>query len=262
MSLCSKCEESLPSVIGEFTLCRGPCNAKLCRSCTGLTKSVLKCVAECDNLQYYCENCKSLSIKSITDALAVVNTSINKLSDRFVNNSTLSVTPSSPFPLSSGSLNVPNTSGLKRRRVENVGGAVTRSSSSSKIPAGNLLVGSGDDDSELKSVEAKKVVVASMIHPTTTEDVLLNHLVKALSLNDATKSSIRCSLMLPRGRKIEELDYISFKISVTDSIYNDLLSPTVWPKGVTLREYVPGRNSRTIGSFLPITAPVVQMESI
>lgn len=117
------------------------------------------------------------------------------------------------------------------------------------------MVGSGTDlSSELRSVEMRKEVVASQLHTSTTEEELCAYLKEVHSLSDAP-NAFRCKMLLPNGKKIEDLDWISFKISVTESVYDKVMLSGNWPRGVTVRDFERRPRSRTAGAFLSKTIP-------
>jgi hypothetical protein len=53
----------------------------------------------------------------------------------------------------------------------------------------------------------------------------------------------RCTLLLPKGRELLELDFVSFKVSVKESCYTTLMNPEVWPARVLIRDYIVKRNN-------------------
>lgn len=79
-----------------------------------------------------------------------------------------------------------------------------------------------------------------------------------LKLSD-DDNSLRCSFLIPAGRKVEDLDYLSFKIGVPESMFSMLLRPELWPKGVRIRAFVPRTRVHNTASFLPTPArfPIV-----
>lgn len=254
MADCASCSE-LSSVIDEVITCNGPCNSAVCRSCAGLSKAAVKIVYECKNVHFYCNSCNGVSIKDVAISLVDVNQKLNKLTEYVVANSLKIPAPSMSFlnDVDSGA------SSLKRRRVDNIASgprAATPNHIRQSLVQAPLLTGS-TATTDLMSVEERKVVVASMLHPTTDVGKLTTFLNKQLKL-DKDSSSIRCQLLLPVGRTVEQLDYVSFKISVPEPLYPLLLFAEVWPKGVTLRDFVFRRfNSRPLGSFLPMTNPII-----
>lgn len=253
---CGQCSVTLSAVVCESITCVGPCKLPICRSCSGLTRSAVKVALDCVNLHFYCDKCNPYSIKEVSDALKEVKESIGKLNEVLSNATKLnSGTVMSPmFPpihFESGS-----TSALKRRRVDN-----SSSTQRSASPNRGIIVGSCTT-ATLQTVESRKCVVASMLHPTTKIDDLTKYLSKALNLPDGD-SSLRCSLLLPAGRDIKDLDFISFKIGMPESKFSLLLSPEIWPRGVKVRPFIPKFGSRPVGITLPLDPLVISapMES-
>lgn len=55
--------------------------------------------------------------------------------------------------------------------------------------------------------------------------------------------------VVTRWQKIEDLNWISFKISVTESVYENVMLSGNWPKGDTVRDFERRPHSRTVGAF-------------
>lgn len=252
---CKQCSIPISTVIGESIACDGPCKAVICRSCTGMTKAAVKAVSEYINLTYHCNSCFCFSIKEVAQSLNDVKASLVKISESVLANAAniANIAPALPLHAHIISGQVPSP-GLKRRRVESVDSFPTP-----KLVE-NVIVGS-DENSDLFAVEQRKQIVASLFHTSIKPEELCVHIKKHLNLSDED-SSIRCSLLLPAGRKIEELDFVSFKVVFPESMYSRILDPVLWPKGIRVRDFVHKiRNSRNVGHFLPPVLTRVPVEN-
>lgn len=242
---CSVCNEAISSVIGETILCSGPCKSNLCRSCSGLTKAAVKIICEYDSCHFYCKVCNRYSIKDISDSLTdlkatICNLNVNMAASLAKTNAML---PVSPLILPGYLETVPSSS-LKRRRVDK---SVDRGNSNSmaEVVKQSLIVGSRETSS-FQTVEGRKCVVTSLWHPSTSIDDLTKYLKDGLGLPLEDKS-LRCTPLIPAGRNVVDLDYLSFKIGVSESKFDALLSADLWPRGVTVREFVHRPGNRNFG---------------
>lgn len=71
---CIKCKEKLS---GDIKICDGVCAEYFHKKCLGLTKTVLKALEENNNLTFVCNDCKSNSLKSISDRLKKIFSTIH-----------------------------------------------------------------------------------------------------------------------------------------------------------------------------------------
>lgn len=87
----------------------------------------------------------------------------------------------------------------------------------------------------LTAIESRKTIVASHLSPTTTDDELQSFLKDCLGDDDF--APLKVTKMLPKDRRLEDLNFISFRISAPERLYSKLMSPDFWPIGVTIRDY-------------------------
>lgn len=247
MESCNLCKQTLSNVVGESVMCSGLCKSVICRSCAGISKAGVKLVTEISSIHFFCNLCDNFSIKSVADALTEVKSSLIKLSDSVavgfmgIHSRTAVGAPATPLavPINMGA---GASSALKRRRVD-------RSANPLILSQPNMVIGSCETlNLNLQTVEQRRCVVASLWHPSTKADDLAKHLRQTLELPE-NDTSLRCTLLIPAGRKIEELDYISFKIGIPSSRFQSLLSPTIWPIGVSVREFVHKPRTRPFGQL-------------
>lgn len=274
MSICGVCKE-LISALPESILCDGPCGMSIHARCTGLNKTAIRIITESPNVIYLCNGCVEFSSKAVAEKLNAIQQSIvdlaqvisvssektevlSKMSEKLSNVvaantvktdelsvAALTPTPSTgrnPFALSQPSSN-------KRRRLD--ASSAPAHLMTPRPVSSNLVIGSAEDGGGLLAVESRKLIVASLLHNSTTADQLLRHINSRLALGDNSKS-IRVNLLLPANRTVDDLDFVSFKLSVPESLYSKIIAPEVWPKGVTVREFVHRNNNvRRFGHFLP-----------
>lgn len=164
---------------------------------------------------------------NISGQLVGIQDSLKKLTDAITN------CPSWPSASSAGRAS-------KRRREERVDDDDSGEPAAAVIPvaptANSVVVGSADEDNDLLVVEPRKLLVASLFHPSTEADHLATFLKG--KLNIATESNeVRIFKLVAAGKDLSTLDYVSFKIDVPRNRFNELLSPLIWPRRVRVREF-------------------------
>lgn len=75
----------------------------------------------------------------------------------------------------------------------------------------------------------------SRLQPQTSEDDILSFIKTSVKLNDM--DVLRCKLLVPSGKKVEELNFVSFKISASIKDYSVLANTDIWPQNVAVREF-------------------------
>lgn len=143
----------------------------------------------------------------------------------------------------------------KRKRTNNGSINVGNGPETPKGRPKKGIVGNNEGDVGLSSVEARKWIFVSQLHPSTSDESFVDYVKKRL--NDAdNKLKIQAFALVPKERKREELNFISFKLNIPESSYEAVFQSEIWPKGVVVREFVldQQRHRRPTGHFLP-TSP-------
>lgn len=251
---CGICEQVI--LVADLINCNGSCKKPFHGKCVNLSNAVMRAIANNANITWNCDTCigkinvpgdfteMSKSLVALTETIA----NNSKVLATLVANSNLAQKSfASVAAAHAGAFPSPST-GSKRRRTDSVFEEMT-------VPRKTVVVGSGTASTcEIISVEMRKDVVASQLHTSTTEEGLCAYLKEVHKLNDAS-NAFRCKMLLPNGKKIEDLDWISFKISLTESLYDKVMLSGNWPQGVTVRDFERRPRSRTAGAFLPKTIP-------
>lgn len=75
-----------------------------------------------------------------------------------------------------------------------------------------------------------------------TEDDIVEYLRETINTDD---SIVKCVKLVPRNKDINELSFISFKISVSENLANVISDSFYWPEGVEIREFQPKNEVRS-----------------
>lgn len=81
-----------------------------------------------------------------------------------------------------------------------------------------------------------KVLYVSKLHPSTTEEDIVNYLLRNNVIKSAEEAS--CKMLVSPGVNIGMLSFISFKITVSSKLFDSMFKAEVWPKDVIFREFV------------------------
>jgi hypothetical protein len=84
-------------------------------------------------------------------------------------------------------------------------------------------MGTGDIESDLIAAQ----------HPETTEDSIVKLLGKKLN---KAENDFTCVKLVPKN--IPTLTFISFKVEMSEELFQKSIDPTVWPNGEAIREFV------------------------
>lgn len=258
-----ECDKPLDSTV-ECRSCGIGCHT----SCYSINKTVLRAIVDMPNLWFLCDECsaKNANILSKDAVTAAATTSaphnctndntaifqaLGELKNMVVElkgkvNGIEKPTYRSILAGNNGKPSGSNTSNAKRRRfadTENV----------HSTPPGrpkNAVVGNNMDDGGLSSVEPRKWMFVSQLHPATSDHSFVEYVKKRLN-DTENKLNIQAYALVPREKNRDSLNFISFKLNVPESSIDAILKPENWPKGVIIREFVnDDRRRRPTGRVL------------
>lgn len=235
MANCAVCFEStLGQLTDDVIQCNGSCMNCFHLSCVGLTRSIGKSVAGSPNIHWYCDACNIVSLHKVVENLTAAIVSLPEVISQSMLK--LGLTPKQ-VPLSS-SIQPEFTVSSKRKRFDDSYVAQTVPEQQQQSSQELRIIGSGETSSSIIAIEQRRSIVVSMLDTATTSDDLINFVNTSLELND--KSSLfRCNMLLPSGRNLEDLDFISYKLTASETLISSLLHASIWPKGVTVRDFIP-----------------------
>lgn len=240
MTICGICKESVTAIPDSISCYNSVCKAVYHSRCAGLSRSVISKISEIVNLRYYCNECcsavhfdpKKTAVETLNESPTAdaISVQLGSIQETLTNLTDAILKPKTPewpsVPLSGKSNN-------KRRRLD--GGTEADSNANATFSRPDVF-GSADDHESLVVVEPRKLLVASMFHPTTDSNHLTDFLKSKLAMSDDS-TELRVHKLVAPGKDISELDYVSFKISVPGIRYDELLSSSIWPRGVRVREF-------------------------
>lgn len=73
-----------------------------------------------------------------------------------------------------------------------------------------------------------------------TEEDVIEYLRETMNVDNST---LNCVKLVPRNRNVNELTFVSFKLSVSEDLVSVISDPFYWPEGVEVREFQPKNGS-------------------
>lgn len=86
----------------------------------------------------------------------------------------------------------------------------------------------------LSAVEANKWIFISRLSPETTEAQVIHHLKSNLQINS---SDIICNKLIKRGIPSDRISYMSFKVGLKASLFDQASIKSFWPSGSIVHEF-------------------------
>lgn len=100
---------------------------------------------------------------------------------------------------------------------------------------------------EVSDEQLKSFYVTPFTVEQTEEDII-EYLRETVTINDST---VKCVKLVPRNKNINELSFISFKVSVSEDLASVIGDRFYWPDGVEIREFQP-KNGVRINQTVPM----------
>lgn len=218
-------KECLEISDSERILCKGDCQLSFHVKCIGLKKTVLAVLKENANIHWHCYDCSASSInnasKSMTDCTRAVTELISNISPMIefitANVSNCNIGNSASYRATDCESEMETDSNangptVKRKRVF----TQTRLLRSNVVNNRNqmnqaLQFGTNDMESHLKLFTSFKNVYISHLDPTTTEEDIMKYIKERINVSDL--SNVLCKKLVPVGKNLKDLQFISFKVS-------------------------------------------------
>lgn len=229
---CGKCSEAITG-IDSPVVCRGYCGATLHMNCAGVTRAMLTYfTTHKKNLFWMCDKCAELFENSHFKAISVptdengpfssLTTAITELRSEIQQLATKSTVDSTPkeWPLVNQRIT------YKRKR-DGDGSAACKSGL--KQPDANVVAVPTSNE----QLDKKFWLYLSRIRPDVSNEAVCS-MVKA---NLELESDPVVVKLVPKGKDISTLSFVSFKIGIDDDLKTKALDPATWPEGILFREF-------------------------
>lgn len=241
-SICFACTHAVEKA--DEILCNGFCKSSFHLKCVHQSAEIRNTIVECSQLFWMCRACtKMMSNANFRQAIASTNNVIESMANEHVMelaelrkeialntakiNTFLQRTPlQATFDTPRSQLSVPSR---KRPRL-----LVDEPSGHNDASIGTKEIASGESI-PLAAVrkEDKFWLYLSGFDPQATE----LQIVKLVKSNLKTDKTVDVVKLVPKGRTLEQLTFISFKIGVDLELKETALAASSWQRGITFREF-------------------------
>lgn len=270
MALCIKCKTI---VCENFFVCSGECSSVVHFACSGIKKPVYDVISAIPNFSWRCCDCIDVnkikmqrndlilnSINSITETLNALKDSSSNMNNKIEKIEKII----KPMPLQSPSTLNRNSKTLNsdvpsRFTRSQLTGKSTSTLSSTESHAStlnannkqdtpNVIIGSGLQNSSLRTVEPLKWIFVSRLHKDIKDDDLNSFIMDKFAINEPK--------IVRMKRKLEsnDRDYVSFKIGVPEDKFDQLLNASSWPSRILIKEFINYRPSSSNNFLVPRSA--------
>ncbi|XP_055645549.1 uncharacterized protein LOC129782205 [Toxorhynchites rutilus septentrionalis] len=236
---CAKCSNAISGI--DYVVCRGYCGASFhMNACSGVTRALQSYFASNrNNLFWMCDQCAELFENShfrvisrqadeksplctLTTAITELRSEIKQLHSKPV--AQFSPATSTHWPA------LEQRRALKRPREIDF---TIRASESCQIGSKKPMANVASVPICNNDADHKFWLYVSKIRPDVTVE-LVSTMVKA---NLGTEDNISVVKLIPKGRELDSLTFLSFKIGLDHSFREKALDPSTWPEGLLFREF-------------------------
>lgn len=233
---CVKCNTAIVGI--ERVACRGFCGGSFHMNCAGVSRALLGYfTSHRKNLYWMCDKCAELfenshfraitsspnepsPLASLTQAIAELRTEIKQLASK--------PKVSTPSPTIDGWPSLGLARPAKRPRL------LEHNHRSDEM----CMVGSKTPRQDVVSVPTYSVskkfwLYLSRIQPDVSDEAVLNMVKSNMNLTE-NPDVIR---LVPKGKDVSSLTFISFKIGLDPTMQSLALDPTTWPEGIMFRRF-------------------------
>lgn len=253
MGDCGQCKRPIGAT-AQTTLCNGFCNMTFHLECAGIDRTIANCIKKNPNIIWLCDICKDLMsncsfmhlIKNCDPSTHqpqhnIVN-DLQRLEEQIANNSKLIqevCVQLKKQPVSSNTRSA--SSNFRSVSIDLTGSEngqdhpLNPPESSSSGNNHNVVIGTADMDPDIKftSVAAKKMLFVSRVAATTSDEDFKKYVLDKFNVSESS-----CYRIVPRVFEDNPRDYVSYKITVSASDLEKLMSPCVWPAGILVKEFL------------------------
>lgn len=269
--LCNICNATVAVGSGTVT-CYGLCKQMFHSTCIKVSRSVTTELSQNPNLHWYCDTCVNSSsfnaflnlgqrMSETTDSVRALiamleNTLVdtlgkfNRMTNQVDKLSNLQAHDQRHMMGKRVRSPSPETSNVVLQNPVRIAHPLTYGIK--KVSDGVLGVQQKKRNTGPSDPDCMKTVFVTRCAPNTTEADILKYLLSNSIIEE--ENEIFCKKLVPSGREISQLNFISFKLGVNDlKVYDALISASTWPENVAVRDFVenPAKPNRmNTGNFI------------
>lgn len=240
---CNKCSLAIDRKTERYTICEGKCAKRYHAACVGLSEATV-CALFSKNILWMCDECL-VDFCSMRDANSVECTD-TEIDDTSPHPSTIT-SDVAELKLKVAQITETLATIVAQRTTQSQQLPFEMRHSTPVVPpvrGTSLLDGTNTyhkDNTEGLSVSPANsdnnefALFLTNIDCHTTEDHISRLVHSSLEINNSTK--LKVHKLVPRGRTCNELDYVSFKVTLDAGLKTKALKPSTWPLGIKFREF-------------------------
>lgn len=236
---CKKCSTTITGI--DIVICRGYCGGFFhLNDCSGVTRAMLSYMTSSKkNLFWMCDGCAELftnshfraiscqadeksPLTSLASAITELRTEIKQLHSQPTPHALPVASPRWPA--------ADRQRGVKRPRVVEVN---TRASESCRVGSKKPLDNVMPVPICIKQADQLFWLYLSRIRPDVTVDAICE-MTKAYLNIENNPTVVK---LVPKGKSIDSLSFVSFKIGLDPSLKSKALDPETWPEGLLFRQF-------------------------
>lgn len=213
--------------------------------CIGLSKPHLKFIKDIKGILWSCEHCCITTFqKFVCNKLTEISSNDSSVKSQDVILSRIDAMSLELLNLKKNvdALNVSEDCipiGAKRFRSgkpstpsNNVTSFTWPKSSTSSTPA---VIGTNLESTTLKVIEAPMYFHVSRFSTDTSETELESWI--SSKLNVTPEQYVKCTKLVPKGRELDTLEFISFKVAIPSGLEKQVMDASIWPSNITVRPF-------------------------
>lgn len=250
MEICNSCAVNLTS---PEAVCGGFCKATFHYKCARISETFYKEIVANSASYWMCPECREImgnarfknTLVSMNAATKEVNDGYQKLVEDLKSEIKDSLIAELRLEIQGGfsKLSLAILSPAPNRFQFNYRSASKRSREPDDVPAhqpaqpAKVFRGTNEPSSStgvpVTTPESKFWIYLTKISPEVTEDEVVN-----LAKNCLQVDNVVAKALVPRGRPLSSLTFISFKVGVSQELKHKAMDPSTWPQEIQFREFV------------------------
>lgn len=245
---CNECSHTIDRKKERYTICEGKCAQRYHAACVGLTDTTVAALFS-KNILWMCDSCLanycstrdtcndepvgndvSCAQSTVETDIAELKTAVSEIFGRLATLASHSIKPQLQYDTIHQRIqSTPNASVSRDDLLDGMKPCVC-----DELNVNNSLGGVASIPDTSGTDNTFSLFLTNIECRTTENDV--QRLVRS-SLEIDYTSKVKVRKLIPRGLANDELDYVSFKITLDSNLKCIAMKPTTWPIGVKFREF-------------------------
>lgn len=109
------------------------------------------------------------------------------------------------------------------------------------------------------SKKLTKFIYVSRLKPNVTDELISSYIIGRKP--DLSDKDFALRLLVKKDQKLDDLSFISYRLSCTPEMFDTFIDPSFWPSHVMIGEFFERQREMELGSFLSSTQPILKQTS-